>query len=644
MARKPGSIFFLLCALYAFNLKGQSTFDSAQVLKPVTVTQSRLRDHVIAVYSLPIDSSMLSTASNGSLTDLLRKQGLGHIRSYGQGGPALPSFRGTGSSHTAVLWNGISLVSPLSGQLDLSLLPVALFEDAAIQTGGSASLAGNGSIGGNIHLNNNIEFGKGLRATASSHHGSFQHHYHDAGFRLSNKTFGMSTKTFYEKSKNDYPFLNRSVYPPKLQRREHAAFERYGLLQQLHWQTQKSGTISLKFWCQKSFTETPNPTSIPRPSETTQDDVFYRAIAGWSISRGRWDVNYQAAFVRQELDYSDPVLNQFPVTRYNSSIHNIETNLHFPNDGQLTSGVHYTWEQGTADDFGSSSPIRNRMALFSAYKIRVADAWTFSVSAREEITDGQLMPLSPALSARYGVSSRMHIFANFSRNYRIPTFNDLYWKGVGTRGNPDLKTETSLSAETGINYASETWTFKTVLFSNHVDDWIQWNPESGQVWMPRNVKKVWSRGGESQLSAQAKIGSVALNTTMVYSFTKSTNIDVYQMGNPNEIGKQLLLTPLHEGSITAHAGWRNYTFRLVNTYTGKQFNDGDNSPYAAVDDYWLTNLWLSKGFDTPTVRLKVTFEANNLLDVAYAGRPGYPLPGRNFKAGIQVQFDKPTKK
>ncbi len=644
MARKPEIILFLLCALYAFDLNGQSHVDSAQMLKPVTVTQSRLRDHLIAPYSLPIDSAMLSTASNGSLTDLLRKQGLGHLRSYGQGGPALPSFRGTGSSHTAVLWNGISLVSPLSGQLDLSLLPVALFDDATIQTGGSASLAGNGAIGANIHLNNNVDFGQGLRATASSHHGSFSQHYHAVGFRVSNQKLGISTKAFHDRSGNDYPYTNRSVYPPKIQRRAHAAFERHGLLQQFHLQTQDAGIFSLKFWYQKSFAETPNPTSIPTASETTQDDVFYRAVAAWSISRAQWDLNYQTAFVRQELDYADPATDLFSSAVYNSSIHNLEANFNISNHSLLTTGIHYTWEEGVADDFGGSSPVRNRVALFSAYKIRTPNNWTFSLSAREEIADGKPMPLAPALSGRYDVSRKLNVFTNLSRNYRIPTFNDLYWKGVGTRGNPDLKTETSLSAESGMSYTAPTWTLKGVLFSNHVDNWILWNPEIGQVWMPRNVKKVWSRGGESQFSIRANVASIMIRTTLTYSFSRSTNVDVYETGNPNEIGKQLLLTPMHEGGLTLKADWERFALRVVNSYTGKQFNDSDNSPYAVVDANNITNVWLSKSFERENIRLRFTAEVNNVFDTEYVGRPGYPLPGRNFKAGVHVQFDKPNKK
>lgn len=643
MVRKLGTIVFMLWVLCGFHSKGQSSIDSVHQLKAVTVTQSRLNDYVIAAYELPLDSTMLSIASNGSLTDLLRKQGLGHVRSYGPGGLASPSFRGTGSSHTAVLWNGINMVSPLSGQLDLSLVPANLFDDATIQTGGASSLAGNGSIGGNIHLKNNLNFGQGMRFTASSHFGSFGHQYYDAGIRLSNRNVGMSTKIFFTSSDNDFKFTNRSLFPAETQVREHSAFQQRGLLQQVHWQTKRAGIFSLKLWYQQSLHEIPNPTGILRSSEATEDNEFYRVLAGWNFSKQSFDFNHQAAFIRQDLDYADPVLKQYSINRYNSIVNNFETNVNFPNNAQLTSGIHYTWEQGIVEDFGDVSPSRNRIALFSAYKMQASEKWSFAISAREEIVNSEAMPFSPSISAKYNVKGMLNVFTNLSRNYRIPTFNDLYWKSSGAQGNPNLKTETSLSAEAGIGFNNHAISFKSVAFSNYVDNWILWTPTNERTWMPQNIKKVWSRGVESQLSRSAKLGSVRSKVISQYSFTKSTNEDIYQNGNPKEKGKQLLLTPKHEGSATVEVEWQKYILRVINSYTGKQFNDSDNSPYNIVKDYLITNIWLSKVIEWKNLKLTFTGEVNNAFNVMYVARPGYPLPGRNFKAGVQFNLNKPNK-
>lgn len=632
----------MLCVLCSVKVAAQVNIDSARLLRTVIINQSRLNDYVIAPYELPLDSSVLALASNGSLTDLLRKHGFGHIRTYGPGGLASPSFRGTGSSHTSVLWNGINLISPLSGQLDLSLVPAGLFDDASIQTGGSTSLSGNGSIGANIHLNNALNFNEGLRASASTHIGSFENRYHDIGVRFSNQKFGSATKIFQNASENDYKFTNRNIFPAEIQRRVHSAFQQHGILQQLHWQTTKKGILSLKFWYQKSEYEIPNATTVLRPSQAIEENEFYRALAGWNYNRDNFDLTYQGAFIQQGLDFSDLLTDQFSRNRYYSVIQNIETNINFKNQTQLTSGIHYTWEQGEVDEFGKDSPVRNRVALFSAFKFDISK-FKLALSLREELVNGEATPLAPTVSAKYHITRSFEIFTNVSRNYRIPTFNDLYWKGSGARGNPDLKPELAMGGEMGASFSNSLITTKAVLFSNHVDNWILWSPGSNQAWTPQNIKKVWARGVESQLSMTKKLGQVDSKLIGQYSFTMSTNEDVYDYGNPNEKGKQLILTPQHEGSVTAGAEWKKYSIRIVNSFTGEQFNDSDNSPYNIVPSYLITNLWFSKQISRDRFGITFTAEVNNLFNIEYQARPGYPLPGINYKAGIQINFNKPNR-
>lgn len=634
---------FLLCSLCCGIGYGQSTRDSVTVLRTVTLTQSRLTDYAIASYRLPLDSTTLALSNTGSLTDLLRKQGIGHIRSYGPGGLASPSFRGTGSSHTSILWNGINLVSPLSGQADLSLLPVGLFEDASIQTGGTTSLSGNGSIGGTIRLNNNLKFRQGFTAKASSQFGSFNSDYHDLSLAISKTKFAASVKLFRGDSDNDFKYKNHNVNPAETQKRVHSGSRQEGLLHQIRWQPNLQNLLSLNFWYEKTRYDIPNPTTIIRPSQATERDEFYRGLLGWTFSKENFDFNYQAAFVRQDLHYDDLEKDQHSLNKYNSVIQNLEFNLDLSGRGRVTSGFHYTWEEGVAEAFGIVNPVRNRVALFAAYKVSPLEQLKIALSGREELVNGKATPFAPTLSLTYDPDKRLQFFTNLSRNYRLPTFNDLYWKEGGTEGNADLKPEISLGGEAGIKYITDPFSVQSVFFSNHVDNWIIWMPASGYTYSPENIKKVWSRGVEIQSSFRSTLGKVATRLTGMYSFTTSTNASIYLDGNPNEKGKQLLLTPKHEGSLTAEGEWKKFIMRIVASYTGQQYNDTDNTPYNIVPSYLITNWWLSRKFTFNQVSLTATAEVNNIFNVAYQARPGYPFPGINYKAGIQINYNKPYK-
>jgi outer membrane cobalamin receptor len=143
--------------------------------------------------------------------------------------------------------------------------------------------------------------------------------------------------------------------------------------------------------------------------------------------------------------------------------------------------------------------------------------------------------------------------------------------------------------------------------------------------------------------AAKQLGKVSLEATALYSFSKSTNIEMYEHGSPEELNKQLILTPMHEGSLAIETEWHKYILRIVNSYTGKQFSDGGNSRSSVMDDYIITNIWLGKSIHGKKIKLTFTAEVNNAFDVEYVGRPGYPLPGRNYKAGIQLNFHKQNK-
>ena len=107
--------------------QAQQKMDSIVHLQEVVIEQSRLSGYAISKYTLKVDSLTHQLASAGSLADLLRKYGFGHLRAYGPGGLATASFRGTGSSHTAVLWNGINLLSPLSAPVRIQCPWIVLF-------------------------------------------------------------------------------------------------------------------------------------------------------------------------------------------------------------------------------------------------------------------------------------------------------------------------------------------------------------------------------------------------------------------------------------------------------------------------------------------------------------------------------------
>ncbi|MDZ7776138.1 MAG: TonB-dependent receptor [Bacteroidales bacterium] len=96
---------------------------------------------------------------------------------------------------------------------------------------------------------------------------------------------------------------------------------------------------------------------------------------------------------------------------------------------------------------------------------------------------------------------------NVSRNYRLPTLNDLYWQ---PGGDPELLPERGFTLETGLKYLSQkrngwhggaeiTW------FRNDISNWIAWQPDGiMSYWTPKNITEVLSQGIEAQLPGLLK--------------------------------------------------------------------------------------------------------------------------------------------
>src|SRR5690606_11557352 len=108
------------------------------------------------------------------LGDILQSNTGIFIKSYGQGGLATASFRGTAASHTKVLWNDMPLNSSMNGLIDFSLLPIAFYDGIEIDYGGASLEQNSGSLGGSINLKNGVDFTNRVNIDARQTFASYQ--------------------------------------------------------------------------------------------------------------------------------------------------------------------------------------------------------------------------------------------------------------------------------------------------------------------------------------------------------------------------------------------------------------------------------------------------------------------------------------
>ena len=133
-----------------------------------------------------MDTALLKRLNTIPMSQLLIQHSPVFIKTYGPGGVATASFRGTTASHTLVLWNGFQINAPSLGQVDFSTIPVFMTEQVALKWGSGTS-ANSGGLGGTVNIENTEHFGEGWILDLKQTYGSFNTFgsYITAGYWLS---------------------------------------------------------------------------------------------------------------------------------------------------------------------------------------------------------------------------------------------------------------------------------------------------------------------------------------------------------------------------------------------------------------------------------------------------------------------------
>jgi vitamin B12 transporter len=163
----------------------------------------------------------------------------------------------------------------------------------------------------------------------------------------------------------------------------------------------------------------------------------------------------------------------------------------------LTAGVDYQQEY-VASSAGYLASKRADTGAYAQYQ------GTFGrnevqLSARHDHDDQYGSHDTGALAWGYGFEHDLRLMASYGTAFHAPTFNDLYYPpffGMPS-ANPQLKPEQSRSAEVGLTQKLGVWNWALNAYQTRIDELIVLDPNRNYV--PFNVSKARIRGVEGQL-------------------------------------------------------------------------------------------------------------------------------------------------
>jgi len=614
----------------------QETLPDTLVLEGVNVFSSRLKDYGAANKVVSIKNKSVDFNHQTTLSELLTQYSGLTIRSYGVAGLSTVSFRGAGSSQSAIMWEGFNLQSPMNGTADLNAIPVSFIDDVSLQYGAGSSLFGGGAIGGSVQLNSETAqfidnpFGVSLHQQA----GSFGKWYTGLNLSSSGDKYAVKVRGFIQDAENDFSFHNR--FSQQEEKMANAGANRKGLLFEPSVKLNDKSDISLKYWVQDNEVEIPKTAGQGTETDDIQKDRFHRAALTYNRETGgKGKIKARTAWLNHKLTY-----NQNIPSTSNSWISEIQTD-HLLNQVRLQVGAKHIFETAEVSSYGGLEPTRNQTALFLLAKKVFLERVEVSASAREVLVDGETTPFVPSVGVNYMAFPWYSIKAKVARSFRMPTFNDLYWSSGTDGGNPDLKPEKGLNIELGhVLTLRDNLSAELTVYSNYIDNWIQWQPNSSGNWRPVNVLEAWLRGVEFSGDYSHRLSSIIkVYANVQYSYTKATNEKIESTGNPSELGKELIYVPNHTAAANVSVSYKKLKLAINQTFTGEQFTTSDNSQRWVLDSYTLTAVGLSYIKSLSNHVFDISVRVNNVFDKEYEVRSSYPMPGRNYNLSLKYTFN-----
>ncbi|MGB4773824.1 MAG: TonB-dependent receptor [Daejeonella sp.] len=615
-----------LVQLILLNSKASAQEKPLRTLDEVVVTASRSpkKQSEIGKVVMIISAETLARSQGRSLTEVLNNVSGLTIGGSGnnQGDVKAIYLRGSSPGNTLILMDGIPVndASGISGEYNISAIPVDQVERVEILKGGNSTLYGSDAVAGVINIITKKGLGKlraNLLATGGSKHTfkqvlglNGQIEKTAVAFNASNlETKGFSTATA-AKGETDFDrdgFKQRSV------------------------SLNISEQATDKFLIRGNVQANDNKADLDGGSFADAKDYTYAKtsfLAGFggvlNLNTGALNFNVSQNNVKNLFNYAGSLTNNV------GRITHVETGLNYSLSSflDITSGASYKY---SATD--QNSPYENLIAnnkiksVFTSLFFKTDHGFRAEIGGRyndhSQFGDNFTYTLNPS----YVFNDRYKVFVNVSSAYRVPSLYQLF----SVYGNLNLKPETTTSYEAGFDLdISEILNLNFSYFKRKTKDVIAFGQVTPDKFGYLNQDKQNDKGFELELGVKP---------------TSNINISgffAYVDGNittPTNTSFNLFRRPKNSfGANAAIELSKKTSFNLIYKFTDKrkdQYFDGTSFETVEADlaAYHLFDIYLQY---KPINKLTLFADVKNILDKKYIEFAGYNTQGINFNAGFKL--------
>ena len=586
---------------------------SAGVMEEVVITASRTAETVdesLAAVTV-ITRRDIERGQYQSLAEALSSvPGLQFSRRGGLGKTTGINLRGTATTHTLVLIDGLRIGSATLGEAALQHIPLSQIERIEVVRGPRSTLYGSDAVGGVIHI---FTRQAGDRQQGSVSVGGGSHGTHEVRTALSGPygdshySVGLShlgTRGF-DAQVNDVPAPNQ---PDRDGYREAAASLRLGHRFSPGNEVEAYGLYSA---------------GTTEFDGTTDETDFRQQNLGINLRLrplAFWDVTLRGGESRDEgKNFSSGVFS----SHFNTKKEQLawQNDLLLGDSQLLTAGIDYLKDRiDSSDSYDRDSRYTTGYYLQHRIDLGPHDLLT---GVRHE--DNQQFGTHNTYNIAYGLRlpRGLRLMASYGTAFRAPTFNELYWpadQSLGVSGNPDLEPEESKSYELALRQQYGQGYWRLGVFRTEIDNMIAWTTGGGS-WLPSNINQARIDGLELESGHR-------LNRQWQLAATL-TLLDPQD----RESGNQLIRRSKRMATVDLDGDFGRWRAGgAVKTYSSR-YEDTANT--VKLSGYTIVNLRAEYDLlDNLLLQGKV----DNLFDKDYQEVATYNTPGRVAFATLTYSF------
>ena len=661
------------CSIVFFSLticssvKGQDTL-KIQTLTEVSVQGRRATKNIKVSMPLQLmDSLRLEKIPSMQLSDAVKHFSGVTVKDYGGvGGLKTVSVRSLGANHTLVSYDGLAVSDYQNGQINIGKFSLDNMAMISLNNGNGndiflpARLFSSASVLNFQTIRPVFAENKPVNLKVSLKGGSFL--LINPSILLENKIgkrVSTSVNVEYMFNKGEYPFLLQNGDSISKEKRMNTDVQIFRVDANCFVHINKKQFLSTKVFYYHSEHGLPGAVilyNIKSRQRMWEDNLFAQVHYQYYISS---KINYQ---VNGKINYS---YTHYLDPDYLNAIGKLD-NKYWQREYYLSNVVLYNphkiislslandvslGNMNTAEeDFSNPMRYSCLTALSACYhrkKINLS-ATLLHTLVIDKIYSERMenkvnhSKFTPTLSISYQPLEKKNIsIRGFYKNiFRLPTFNDLYYRFVG---NINLVPEKTHQFNVGIlwfeyfNQYVPYFSLTVDAYHNQVKDKIIAIPNKNLfVWSMINLGKVSITGVDAQSLVEVKVNKhVAFEFLLNYTFQHAVDITNLSSKTYNH---QIPYTPKHSGSgiFSVLTKWINVSYSLL--YSGERYRLGQNIEENHLEPYLDHCVALFRNFKCKNIRLTLRAECFNLLDNNYEVVKNYPMVGRQFQGKIIVKW------